>query len=263
MHRLPGILLAALFIACSARKTELIIAGSTSIQPFIEKIAEHYAVVYPEYKVSVQGGGSTAGIQATLNHTCQIGMSSRNLKPEEQEILTFLIAFDGIAIVINKTNPVAGLSTEQLRKIFTGEIKNWRELGGPDRRIYPVTREDGSGTRGAFEELVMHKSAISDACLVQDSNGAVREIVANTPEAIGYISSGLIDQRVNALALDSIPPTFENIASCRYRIVRPFLLLTSQPPAGPVKQFIDYCMSLDGQDILRQSGLIPAMDISR
>ncbi len=109
----------------------------------------------------------------------------------------------------------------------------------------------------------MHKSAISDACLVQDSNGAVREIVANTPEAIGYISSGLIDQRVNALALDSIPPTFENIASCRYRIVRPFLLLTSQPPAGPVKQFIDYCMSLDGQDILRQSGLIPAMDISR
>jgi phosphate transport system substrate-binding protein len=87
--------------------------------------------------------------------------------------------------------------------------------------------------------------------------------VANTPEAIGYISSGLIDERVNTLALDSIPPTFENVASCRYRIVRPFLLLTSQPPAGPVKQFIDYCMSLDGQDILRQSGLIPAMDISR
>lgn len=226
-------------------------------------MAEHFSALYPYARVSVQGGGSTAGIQATINQTCQIGMSSRNLKPEEQSIHTYLIALDGIAVVVHRSNPLRGLTLEQLRKIFSGEIKSWQELGGPNRRIFPVTREEGSGTRGAFEELVMHGQAISDACLVQDSNGAVREIVANTPEAIGYISAGLIDDRLKALTLDDIDLTFDNIISCRYRLVRPFLLLTVQAPTGLTKQFLDFTMSLDGQEILRQCGLIPAAAINR
>ncbi len=263
MRRLAGICLIIIATACPAHKNDLIIAGSTSVQPFIEKMAEHFSALYPYAKVSVQGGGSTAGIQATMNQTCQIGMSSRNLKSEEQTIQTYMIALDGIAVVVHRSNPLRNLTLDQLRKIFSSEIKNWQELGGPNRRIFPVTREEGSGTRGAFEELVMHHQAISDACLVQDSNGAVREIVANTPEAIGYISAGLIDDRIKALTLDDIDPTFENIATCRYQLVRPFLLLTAQTPTGLTKQFLDFTLSVDGQEILRQCGLIPVLAINR
>jgi len=227
----------------------------------MEKISEHFNMIYPGVKVAVQGGGSSAGIQATFTKTCDIGMSSRNLKPEEKQLKEFLIALDGIAVIVNRLNPVRNLTPDQIRMIFMGEISNWRVLGGPDKKIYPVTREEGSGTRGAFEDMVMHKQAISDACLVQDSNGAVREIVANSPDAIGFISAGLIDERVRAVALDSELPTYENIVAGRYLIVRPFLLLTRDEPSGPIREFINYVLSIDGQTILRKVGLIPALDI--
>jgi phosphate transport system substrate-binding protein len=250
-------------LSCSGRKSGIIIAGSTSIQPFIEKISEQFSVLYPGTKISVQGGGSTAGIQATLNNTCNIGMSSRHLKPDEKSLQTFLIAMDGIAVIVNRDNPITDLTLDQIRMIFTGEITNWQALGGPDKRIYPVTREEGSGTRSAFEEMVMHNSAISDACLVQDSNGALREIVANSPAAIGYISAGLIDERIRAVAIDSTLPTFDNIVANRYRIVRPFLLLTKGEPPGTARDFLNYVLSIDGQETLRKSGLIPIMDLKK
>jgi phosphate transport system substrate-binding protein len=248
-------------LSCSGRKSGIIIAGSTSVQPFMEKISEHFSALYPNTKVTIQGGGSSAGIQATFSKTCDIGMSSRNLKPEEKKLREFLIALDGIAVIVNRRNPITNLTLEQVRKIFTGEISNWRVLGGPDKKIYPVTREEGSGTRGAFEDMVMNKHAISDACLVQDSNGAVREIVANSPDAIGYISAGLVDERIRAVALDSVLPTYESIAAGRYKIVRPFLLLTYKDPSGPLRDFINYVLSIDGQETLKKVGLIPALDI--
>lgn len=263
MRRILLIALALNGLSCSGRKTGIIVAGSTSIQPFMEKLADHFIALNPGFNISVQGGGSTAGIQATMNNTCDIGMSSRNLKPEENRLKIFLIAMDGIAIIVNRLNPVADLTMDQLRRIFTGEITNWQALGGTDKRIFPVTREEGSGTRGAFEDIVMRRQAISDACLVQDSNGAVREIIANTPEAIGYISAGLIDSRVKALALDSVTPAYGNIVGHRYQIVRPFLLLTRDEPSGRVKEFISYVLSADGQSILKGIGLIPAGDIMK
>lgn len=250
-------------LSCSGRKSGIIVAGSTSVQPFMEKISEHFSALYPNICVTVQGGGSSAGIQATFTKTCDIGMSSRNLKPEEKNLKSFLIALDGIAIVVNRHNPITNLTLDQVRKIFTGEITNWQALGGPDKKIYPVTREEGSGTRGAFEDMVMNKHAISDACLVQDSNGAVREIVVNSPDAIGYISAGLVDDRIRAVALDSILPTYESIAAGRYQIVRPFLLLTRDEPSGPIRDFINYVLSIDGQATLKKVGLIPVLDIKK
>jgi len=227
----------------------------------MEKISERFSTLNPGVNVTVQGGGSSAGIQATFTKTCDIGMSSRNLKPEEKKLKSFLIALDGIAIIVNRHNPITNLTLTQVRKIFTGEITNWQALGGPDKRIYPVTREEGSGTRGAFEEMVMHEHAISDACLVQDSNGAVREIVANSPDAIGYISAGLVEDRIRAVAIDSVLPNYENIVAGRYKIVRPFLLLTRDEPSGPPRDFINYVLSIDGQTTLRKVGLIPALDV--
>ncbi len=252
------LLVISLFMVnCTQKSHDIIVAGSTSVQPFIEKIAEEYMAKHPGVKINVQGGGSTAGIQAVFNKTCAIGTSSRHLAPSENSLHKFLMAIDGIAVVVHPDNPITGLTHDELKDIFSGRIINWKEVGGPDRKIFAVTREEGSGTRGAFEELIMHGTAISDACLVQDSNGAIREIIANTPQAIGYISAGLVDNRVKPLAIDAVLPSFENIGSGEYKFVRPFLLLTKDEPAGCTKEFLDYVLSAEAQHILEHEGLIP------
>ncbi len=248
-------------LTCTQRKGGIIIAGSTSVQPFIEKVAEHFMEEHPDIVVNVQGGGSTAGIQATLNRTCDIGASSRNLKVSERGLRVVLIAVDGIAVIVHRDNPINDLSIEKVQAIFSGTITNWHELGGEDAEIIPVTREEGSGTRASFEEMIMGDVIISDACLVQDSNGAVREIIATTPQGIGYISVGLVDDREKALAINGVKPTLVNLMTKKYRFSRPFLLLLCEEPRGEMKTFIDYVLSEKGQDILRSSGLIPATEI--
>lgn len=254
-----------IFLCCfrAQKSNDIIIAGSTSVEPFIEKLAEEYMAKHPEVKINVQGGGSTAGIQAVFNRTCAIGTSSRHLKPDEQDLHTFTMALDGIAVIIHRSNPLTNLTHEQLKDIFSGRIDNWKRVGGPDKKIIVVTREEGSGTRGAFEELIMHETAISDACLVQDSNGAIREIVAITPQAIGYISAGLIDERVKAVSIDGVYPSVENLVSGEYKFVRPFLLLTRDEPGGIVRSIIEYILSAEAQEILQHNGLIPVTEFKK
>ena len=216
----------------------------------------------PGIIINVQGGGSTAGIQATFNNTCQIGTSSRNLKVSEKDLRVYLLAVDGIAVIIHKDNPIEDLSLDQIQGIFAGTIRDWSELGDMEGDIIPVTREEGSGTRGAFEDMVMGESVISDACLVQDSNGAVREIIASTLQGIGYISVGLVDQREKALAINGIRPTMTNLITCKYQFTRPFLMLVIEEPTGDIKKFIDYALSDKGRDILKGEGLISGSEIS-
>lgn len=232
------------------------------MQPFIEKLAEHFAEKNPEININVQGGGSTAGIQAVLNGTCAVGASSRNLKPSERGIDIIIIALDGIAVIVHRGNPIDDLTIEQVRDIFAGKIRNWKELGGFDKEIIPVTREEGSGTRASFEEMIMGEVALSDACLVQDSNGAVREIIATTLEGVGYISVGLVDAREKAIAINGIKPTLANLITEKYGFSRPFLLLLCEEPAPDIKKFIAYVLSPEGQDILAKSGLIPASEVA-
>ncbi len=150
----------------------------------------------------------------------------------------------------------------QVRAIFNGSIKNWRQLGWIDRRIDAVTREEGSGTRGAFEELVMGTDTIDDGTMVQDSNGSVREVVATDPYAIGYLSLGMVDARVTAVAIDNVKPSPVTIHEKQYKIVRPFLYLTLGTPSEAAQLFINYVLSDDGQSILLKEGLIPAYDFS-
>jgi len=216
---------------------------------------------HPDITINVQGGGSTAGIQATFNRTCNIGTSSRNLRVDERGLKVVLIAVDGIAVIVHQSNPVEDLDLEAIRGIFSGKIRDWSELGGADREIIPVTREEGSGTRASFEEMLMGNVVISDACLVQDSNGAVREIIATTPQGIGYISVGLVDEREKTLAINGVKPTPANLITHKYGFTRPFLLLLLEEPKGNIKKFIDYVLSEEGQNILRMDGLIPAKEI--
>lgn len=255
-------LLLLILLSCSQRRGGIIIAGSTSVQPFIEKIAEHFMEKYPEIKINVQSGGSTAGIQATFNRTCNIGMSSRDLKMDEQALQTVLIAVDGIAVIVHTENPITNLGLEQVRGIFSGKITNWKELGGNEDVIIPVTREEGSGTRASFEKMIMGEVAISDACLVQDSNGAVREIIATTPQGIGYISVGLVDNREQTVAINGVKPTLAHLVTGQYRFTRPFLLLFLDEPQGDAKKFLDFVLSEEGQNILKSDGLIPAREIN-
>jgi len=236
---------------------EITLAGSTSIEPFADKWAEVYMEKYPDTIVNVQGGGSSAGIQAAESGAADIGTCSRELKPEEKGLNEIIVAYDGLAIIVHSTNKLSDLTIEQIKQIFSGQIRNWQEFGGESKIITVVTREEGSGTRGAFQEMVMEKERIFKGAIVQDSNGTVREIVANDPNAIGYISLGLVNDKVKALSLDGISATDENIITKRYTLVRPFLFVTKNIPAGEVKNFIDFVLSQEGQKLIIEEGLIP------
>jgi phosphate transport system substrate-binding protein len=240
-------------------KRELIVAGSTSVQPFADRWAEIYMKKYPGRVVNVQGGGSSAGIQAARSGAANIGTSSRELKPEENDLTETVVARDGLAIIVHPNNPISDMSLSQVRKIFFGQIRSWKEFNGRDKRIDAVTREEGSGTRGAFQELVMGKNRILKDAIVEDSNGTVREIVAGDPDSIGYISLGLLNERVKALNLDGTKATDENILLNKYKLVRPFLFVTKGPARGEAKDFIDFVLSAEGQDLVKKEGLIPVV----
>jgi phosphate transport system substrate-binding protein len=238
--------------------TELTLAGSTSIQPFADKWAEIFMEKRPGLGVNVQGGGSSAGIQACKSGACQIGMSSRELKGDERDLVEIVVARDGLAIIVHPTNPVRGAKVAEIKQIFAGDLRNWKYLGGPDRSITVVTREEGSGTRGAFQELVMGKTRIFKGAITEDSNGTVREIVAHDPHSIGFISLGLVSEQVRALELDGAAANEENIRSGRYTLVRPFLFVSRGELTGAAKEFVDFVLSEEGQALIKKEGLLSA-----
>ena len=241
---------------CSRSSASLIIAGSTSVQPFAEVLAEEYMILHPGITIDVQGGGSAAGIMATQSGTTNIGMSSRMLAGDEMSLWSVEIARDGLAIIINPDNPVTNLTIEQVRDIYSGKVSNWSVLGGKKSEIHVVTREDGSGTRSSFESLVMGKTEIMARAMVQDSNGAVRQLVGGDPYAIGFISLGLLDKTVKAVELDGVIPSREHVIDGSYNLSRPFLFLSLKEPTGLSKDFIDFTLSDEGKKILNDQGLI-------
>ena len=240
----------------------LTIAGSTSVQPFAEILAEKYMQLNKVDVVNVQGGGSSAGIKSVETGTANIGMSSRELTPDEQGLTVIPIAIDGIALILHPSNPLQNLSLAQIRDIYTGKIKNWEAVGGPNWQIHLVTREEGSGTRSAFSDLVMSGSQIYPGAIVQDSNGAVRQVIAGDKAAIGYISLGLVDNEVKALNIDGITPSKDTILNHDYKFWRRFLFLVKGQETPPEKQFIDFVLSSDGQALLSREGLVPISAVS-
>ncbi len=247
-----------------ARK--LMVAGSTSVQPIAEKLAEYFMKKHPEIKVEVQGGGSSAGVQAALSGAADVGMSSRELKADEKRLKEFIVAYDAIVMVVNKNNSIDNITKNTIRSIFAFEVTDWRSIpgSGPECATMTVlTREDGSGTRGAFEELIMGTAEIAARALVQDSTGSIREIVSNDIDAIGYISFGSLNDKVRSLAVDGIKPEMKNFTgrdkSNQYKLMRPFLFLTNGEPAGVAVEFMRFIRSDEGVELIKREGLVPAL----
>jgi phosphate transport system substrate-binding protein len=231
-------------------------AGSTTVQPLAEKLAAAFKEKNPDVTVTIQGGGTGVGIKSTADGTVDIGAASRELNPDEPKLIKHLLAKDGIAIVVNPSNPVTGLTKDQIIKVFAGEITSWSEVGGSSGTITVVAREEGSGTRGAFQDMVMGKTLITDKAILQPSNGALRISVSTTPLSIGFLSLGYVDNTVKALAIDGVACTQENSKSGKYPIVRPLYFLTKEQPTGLVKAFIDFCTSSAGQKIVQDEGYL-------
>jgi phosphate transport system substrate-binding protein len=239
---------------------QLQLAGSTTVQPLAEVLAEEFMSMYPDVTIEVQGGGSSVGVTSAGEGTVAIGNASRNIKDSEFEtfpdLKVFTIAFDGIAVVTNPDLELPSLSIDQVKAIFAGEITNFSEVGGPDAEIVVVSREEGSGTRAAFEELVMEtgdeEAVISENALLQQSNGQVRTTVSTTPNAIGYLSFGFLDESINTVAIDGVEPSVANVKNGSYPIFRPLNMLTNGEPQGLAKAFIDFILSADGQAIVAE-----------
>lgn len=235
------------------------IAGSTSVQPLSEELAKEFMTNNPKVGINVAGGGSGAGIKAAQEGTADIGASSRELKAEEKTVKEVIIALDGIAIVVHKDNKVADLKKDDLKKIFLGEITDWSNVGGDKGAIRVITREEGSGTRGAFEELVLGKDAagkelkVFDKANVQNSTGAVRTAVAADKNAIGYVSLGSLNADVKTVKVDGVEASVENIKNKTYIVARPFIYMTQKDPEGAAKAFIDWVQSAEGQDVVKES----------
>lgn len=235
------------------------VVGSTSIQPFAESLAQAFGQTAGNPSVEVQGGGSTAGLQAVENGLTEIGMCSRALTEEESKKFTgTVIARDGLAIIVHPSNPVTNLTTEQLRGLFDGKITNWKEVGGPDLKVQPITREEGSGTRECFVKLVMDKDTIIKEALTQESNGSVSEMVKGDATAVGYMSLGLVGKELKALSIDGVAPTHQEVLANKYKLVRPFLFVSKAQISPEAQKFVDYVLSADAQALLEKEGLVRA-----
>lgn len=259
---LSGVLtLGLLLTGCGGSRANIIkISGSSSVGPLIEAEAEVFEEEMPEVTVEVNQLGSSAGIKDAINGTVEIGISSRDLKEKELEtgVSEKAIAYDGMAVIINKENSVKDLTMEQVKDIYTGKITNWKDVGGEDSEIVLVSREDGSGTRDAFQEIVGFDSEqLSPKAQISDGSGSIKTMVSGNKNAIGYISFSYVDDSVKAVNIDGVEPTAEKVKDKTYKLSRAFLLVYKEENLNDnSRKFIDFIMDKKGQDIVEDEGLI-------
>jgi len=237
------------------------ISGSTSVGPLMEKLAEKFETDNSNVSIEINQVGSSAGIKDAINGVSEIGMSSRELKSEEEsQVKATTIAYDGIAIIINKNNPIKNMTSDEIKGIYTGQITNWNQIeGGKDAPIVVVSREEGSGTRDAFQEIVGYKSEelLPDA-MIANATGAIKETVAGNNNAIGFVSFEYLDDKVNIVNVENVEPTAELVKSGKYKISRPFIVANKEGSLSEEGQkFIDFILSDEGQTIVKDNKAIP------
>lgn len=235
------------------------IAGSTSVQPVAEKLAIKFEETHPNVKINVQGGGSSLGISSVSQGITDIGTSSRQLTQKEKAGLNeYVIGREGIVIAVNNKNNVNNLNKTQIKDIFSGNITNWKEVGGPDLEIHVITREAGSGTRSAFETIIMGKGTkIRNDAIVQSSTESVKQAVRQDSGAIGFVSLARMSTDVKALKIDGVSPSEETVSSGTYSVQTPFIFVVKGEPKGIVKEFIDFTLSPEGQAIVKGEKVVP------
>ncbi len=251
------LVLTVALVGCGTNSSSTITEdGSTTVQPLAEALAKAFHQQHPDVTITISGGGSATGINDCNSGAVDIGAASRDLKAGEPALITHLLAKDGIGIITSPGNPVTGLTKAQVIDIFSGNITNWQAVGGPSHKIDVFVREVGSGTRTAFQELVMGSARIMDAAMQQNSSGTIRQAVAGDTYSIGFESLAYLDSSIKALAIDGIAATQVNARNGTYPIVRPLYFLTKEQPTGLVKEFIDFCLSSEGQQIVADNGYI-------
>ena len=238
------------------------VGGSTSVTPLMELFQVEYEKAHAGIKLTISGTGSGDGIKGTGEGTYEIGMSSRELTPAEigTGLDPLIIAIDGIAVIINNSVPISGLSIAQIKDIYTGKIARWEQLGaavqGKSGGIAVVSREPGSGTRGAFQELLKFQDGeLVGNAIIFDGTGAIKSAIAGNPDAIGYISLGSVDNTIKAISVDGVAATNNNVKAGLYKIARPFILITKRGAVihTATKAFLDWTMSDAGQTIVKRS----------
>lgn len=229
----------------------VVITGSTSVEKIVNEMKAEFEALNPGITIQYTGNGSSAGIKDTLAGTNNIGASSRELSEEEaaEGLTVTQFAYDGIAVAVNPANEVKDITLEQLQKIYCGEITNWKELGGKDAEIYVVSREESSGTRSAFEELIKldETEGLTSNAAVSEGNGPAQIAIAGNENAIGYVSFAYIDDTVSQLTVEGVEGTVENVKNGTYALSRPFLFVNNDNVGEAGQKFLAFATSADGQ----------------
>lgn len=273
-----SLMLIVLMVACSSDKNDnnsktdddknaitikgsINAGGSTSVEKAAKTALEEFVALNPEVTFEYDATGSSAGIKNVKDGTYKLGFSSRELKDEEKQGIEYkVIALDGIALVVNPNNKVENITLEQIKGIFTGEIKNWSELGGADADIVVVSRENGSGTRGAFEEIAKIGELLTEKAIIKSGNGEVASYVAGEPNAIGYTSFVTLESntdKIKGLQVETVKPVVVNVQNQTYKLSRPFIMVYDSNKVNEAeKAFIDFLFTEEGQDALEEAGAI-------
>jgi len=245
----------------------LVVDGSTTVFPIAQATADNYMDIHSNVDIQVTGTGSSNGVTAVGSGSADIGMASRELKDSEKisypNLVKYVIAKDGIALIVHTSNTVTQLTMDQVKGIYNGTYTNWNQLAGLDEEIVVVGRDSASGTREFFYEHVMGKENFVSTMLEKNSNGAVHLTVTTTPGAIGYVGLGYVDNDVKSISILNkdesiyIAPTVQNVLDGKYTISRNLNMFTNGEATGPVKDFIDYIQSNEGQEIVEEQGFVP------
>ena len=259
-------ILVFLYSANIANAGNIAIKGSTTVLPIAQKVAEAFMKEYGDIKISISGGGSGNGIKAIIDGTTDIADSSRFIKDKEVKLavekgiypVPFRVAFDCIVPVVHPDNPLTGISMEQLKAIYKGDIKNWKEMGGADKKIVVISRDTSSGTYEVWESKVMKKEKVYPGALLQASNGAVAQAVAKNKYAVGYIGLGYLNKDLKALTVNGIEGSRATTLDGTFPISRPLFMFTQGWPEGETVMFINYVLHPDkGQKLVEDSGYVP------
>jgi phosphate transport system substrate-binding protein len=272
MKRTGIFILAAAFAAAAmvaapfvmAAADQITIKGSTTVLPIAQSCAEAFMAKHPNVNISVQGGGSGVGVSSVIDGTADIGDASRAAKDKEiakgkengVELKANVVAMDGIAVIIHPRNPVTGLTKDQIKAVYTGKISNWKDVGGDNARIVVISRDSSSGTFETFNELALHKERVRPDALMNASNNAVVQTVANTPGAIGYCGIGYIRDTIKTVPVDGVECTKPNVINGSYGLARKLFMYTNGEAKGLVAGFLDFIMSADGQKLVDKAGFV-------
>jgi len=263
---IAGVIIPAVILTASmAFAGHISVNGSTTVLPIAQKAAEAYMKEHPDTTISISGGGSGNGIKALIDKTTDIANASRAMKKEEIEQakakggdpVEFIVAFDCIIPVVHPSNPLKNITVDQLKALYKGEVKNWKEIGGSDKPVVVISRDTSSGTYEVWEEKVMKKERVFPGALLQASNGAVVQAVSSNPNAIGYIGLGYLDNSVKGLTVNGITGSKQTTLDKSFPISRPLFMYTPIKPAGDIKKFMDFVLSAKGQKLVEEEGFIP------